>query len=262
MVVRLFTCTLLILLINTCFNVAQEISVSLENTLEAANYNKEGGITPEDKNAIKSAYYEWIYKYSMIKVYKEHIEETHKLLDISNKRYKAGEIDLLEKTQWENRYYEIENRMNQLETEKSIIENNLKMLVLTDRNIVPSQKVLKLYRIERYENAYELFIDNLDGFPEDSIKNHPEEFWLFKEKENALLNLVSVQNQLDHFDKNLIPLAETYYKVGQSKLETEDIDYSEYFLYLSKMFQLQITYLELVNKYNQAALALELIINK
>ncbi|MBN1182763.1 MAG: hypothetical protein JXB49_10780 [Bacteroidales bacterium] len=241
---------------------AQQITLNMAMVIEVAETNHNQQLLSPQVNQIKEKYLRLVYYNHLLNLHYTFKEKTEKLVEIVNLKYKHGDIDQLEQISWINKYYEIENQTGILESEQLIVQNQLKMLLLTDRDIMPVETTLFLYPIDKTDKDYEDFFTHLEGYPEDSIKLDTSVFLYFKRKENALLNIVAMQNQLQHYEDYVLPVAETYNGYAGLYLESEEIEFTEYFMYISKVFSIQKEYIDIINRYNEAALKMELLLKQ
>ena len=241
---------------------AQQITLNMAMILEVAETNHNQTLTTKQTNEIKNIYLELVYYNHLLNLHYTFKSKTEKLVEIVNLKYKLGDIDQLEQISWINKYYEIENQTGMLESEQLIIQNKLKMKLLTDRNIMPIETTLFLYPIDKSKKDYEDFLTYLDGYPEDSINKDTTAFLFFKQKENALLQIVVMQNQLKHYEDFVLPMSVTYDGYANLYLENEEIEFTEYFMYISKAFTIQKKYIDMINRYNKATLKMELLLKQ
>jgi len=77
------------------------------------------------------------------------------------------------------------------------------------------------------------------------------------EIQNLILQLDNQYNQILHYQQNMLRQADVLVRSAGSQLANESIDYLTYMESISAAIEIQMSYLEVVNGYNQTAIQLE-----
>ncbi len=156
---------------------------------------------------------------------------------VAETRYREGDIDLLEMTVMKDRVARISTEVSMLGDQITITGNNLKHLLQTDTDLIPSDTAPALYMIRKTGSPLS---------PVDPVL-----------QENMELELTRVFRKLRYFEQDGLELARRILTTGRLRYEKEDIGYSEFTEAVEKSAAIQINYLDAVDAYNQIAIQLE-----
>ncbi len=113
------------------------------------------------------AYNNWLYSYSMMNNTKQLLDFFEPFPFIAEKRYKSGEIDLLEKTMMETKISGLVQLFSDNKVEVKKAETDLKKILLTDKVIIPEQETIQnMYLQEHPDTIKKHLIQMIDIYQE------------------------------------------------------------------------------------------------
>jgi hypothetical protein len=226
--------------------------IGLADALALAGKNLNDTISDVYAVSIKSEYYTWIYNHNRLKVLDEKKALYSDLMAIAELHYKSGDTDIAGRAGAEIEYLKAELQYSDAGNDIFISENNLKKLLFTGSDIQPESDSLGKYYLP----------PGMMEMPEsDSLTNDYPDFLLQREYANLRLLLKKYDDQLVYYGK-VYSLSQCLIDAARSRYENEDIEYFDYTGLVNGAIDLKLKYLEALNLYNQAALKIELYINK
>jgi len=226
--------------------------IRLADALDEANINFHDTISDVYACSIKSEYYTWIYNHSRLKVLDEKRTLYSDLLAISELHYKSGESALISKALAETEYLKVESQYSDAGNDVLVSENNLRKLLFINDDIQPGSDSLEKYYLPPGITEIE---------ESDSITGDYADFILLREYVNLMLLLNKYEGRLVYYGK-IMNITQRLVDAVRLKYESEDIEYYDYVDLMSGAIDLRLKYLKALNSYNQAALKIELYVNK
>jgi hypothetical protein len=226
--------------------------IGLADALALAAKNLHDTISDVYAVSIKSEYYTWIYNHNRLKVLDEKKVLYSDLMAIAELHYKSGEMDIQGKAGAEIEYLKVELQYSDARNDIFISENNLIKLLFTGSDIQPESDSLGKYYLEP---------GRMEMPESDSLTNDYSGFLLQGEYTNLKLLLKKYDDQLAYYGK-IYGLSRCLIDAARLRYENEDIEYLDYTGLVNAAIDLKLKYLETLNLYNQAALKIELYINK
>ncbi len=226
--------------------------IGLADAMALAGKNLHDTISDDYAVSIKSEYYTWIYNHNRLKVLDEKKALYSDLMAISELRYKSGETDITGRAGAEIEYLKAELQYSDARNDIFVSENNLRKLLFTSSDIQPESDSLGKYNLPQ---------GRMEMAESDSLTNNYSGFLMQREYANLKLLLKKYDDQLVYYGK-IYSLSQCLIDAARLRYENEDIEYFDYTGLVNGAIDLKLKYLETLNLYNQAALKIELYINK
>jgi outer membrane protein TolC len=225
-----------------------EKKITLGDAISLALLNNSGLNNDDAKKAlvvnVEKTYFQFVYEKNKTSIIQQEASLMQNLATVADLRYKAGDIDLLEKNSMISRFTDVNTSLSRMEDDLSISSNNLKILLLVQDELIPDDSVLVMYALKKNERS----VSGLDS---------TAQFIHETKKENLEYKLNNYFKKLQYFNQVGLGQAEQLLEINRAKYENEDIDYTEYTQKADEAFQIQLGYLETLNNYNQTAIQLE-----
>lgn len=239
--------------IQNIYGQSDEIKIiSMEDALQlsALNFTE---TTPEFyEKEIKCAYYNWIYNINKIRILTKKKEQYNNLIRITDLKYKAGDINIAEKSLRESEYMKIELNCVAARNDLLTSENDLKRILSVKYDILPANDSLVRYILPAG------ITDKSIG--DTLIINDFRSYILYKEFDNLKIQLKMYDEQLIFYKKVLAYTQQTVTAV-KLRFENEDIEYTDYVKLINEALDFDLDYLTTLNLYNQTALEIESYFN-
>jgi hypothetical protein len=225
-----------------------EKKITLGDAISLALLNNTGIINDDIKKAlvgnVEKTYFQLVYEKNKARIIQEEASLMQNMAIVANLRFEAGDIDLLEKNSLISRFADVNTSLSRMEDDLSISRNNLKILLFVQDDLMPADSLLIMYTLKKNERS----ASGLDS---------TQKFIHERRKENMEYELNNYFKKLQYFNKVGLGQADQLLEINRAKFENEDIDYTEYTQKADEAFQIQLDYLETLNKYNQTAIQLE-----
>jgi hypothetical protein len=218
--------------------------LTLREAQEMASHNNPDLSTPQEKKMltgdITSVWFKWLFQINACRVKKEQLDALSDLERIATLRYQQGDIDLLEKSSFITKLYEIRTDCLILANEILLTGNLLKQLLHYPGPISPADSNLSLYPIARDP------VPNQHPDPEQTLQ-----------LENLALELDNCFIRLQYYSTAGLDHARLIHTTSRARFEAEEIDYLEYARLITESFTIVMEYLSSLYQYNHTALEIE-----
>jgi len=225
-----------------------EKKITLEDAISLALLNNTGLNNDVVKKTlvgnVEKTYFQLVYEINKTSIIQQEASLMQNMANVADLRYEAGDIDLLEKNSLISRFADVNTSLSRMEDNLSISRNNLKILLLVHDELMPTDSVLAMYALKKNERS----VSGLDS---------TGQFIHERKRENIEYELNNYFKKLQYYNQVGLGQANQLLEINRVKFENEDIDYTEYIQKADEAFQIQLDFLETLNKYNQTAIQLE-----
>ncbi len=244
---------------------------------------------------LKTVFNNWVFLINKTRIKNHQVQNTYEISVISNKKYRLGEIDYLEKIRANSELAKVSSEFQILKDELLKTENKLSQITNTEGNFVPENDSLKIYKITFASNLSDKFsftnmldyyqtfckiaetnfkLKNSKLFPNKqkikkalltkqiTLNNYNyQKSYISKRINNLIINLNQYQNQLAYYHEIGLENAILLQDILALKLKKEEIDYLEYLESTNNTLNIKLQYLTVLKNYNNTAILLESYLN-
>lgn len=182
----------------------------------------------------------------LFKKYKNQIALLPKQAEIA---YKLGDINELEKEEINLHFHDIENTINNISYDISIIENQIRLLLDTTLAIIPVSDTL--YRYMSFNLAAFL------NYQKNNISTQNLNTYI--DQENKLLRYYQLRDEYNFYKNHKLPYLNMVELQAKYKLKQEVINFAEYANLLKNILEVRNDFLIQLNKLNQHAIEIDKI---
>jgi hypothetical protein len=235
---------------------------SLDEALKLAFANNPTTHTDSGKKKltcnVKSTWFSLLYQIQKCKTLEIFVQYLHDLDRIADLHYQTGEIDYVQKSGYIRNVAEVRTRLDLSVNELDIATNKLRQLIFADVIVTPADSSLNIYQVDK-GNVKPVVRESgsLTNVADNALFNDFAAFNRQKEIENLQLQLDGFFIELQFFESVGLPHAATVLSKSLVKLKTEEYSYLEFSDRLYEVFASRLSYLEMLNRYNQTAILLE-----
>ena len=240
----------------------QKQITTLDEALELAYANNPLALSDSGKKKltcqVKSSWFLLLYQVQKWKTMQTWQQYLYDLERVAGLHYETGEIDYEQKSCFIRNVAEVKTRTVISVNDLDIMANRLRQLLVADLAVSPADSSLNTYQVDKGPAISAPLETGISAkAPDNALFNSYTAFIRQKDIENLQLELDGFFIELQYFESVGLPHAATVLSKSLVKLKAEEYNYLEFSDKLNGIYKTRLSYLEILNKYNQTAILLE-----